>query len=108
MRNTLPFCNQSPNVYLPCTLFTSIKDDFGLFCHQSEPPQLSLIFFFSWPRKVANFFFLDVVKGCQVMSMQQQDDNGVDTVKEAFLNLLCKVNEEEFDEFDTFVRSALG
>ncbi|KAG2174724.1 hypothetical protein INT43_005782 [Umbelopsis isabellina] len=40
------------------------------------------------------------------MSMQQ-DDNGVDAVKEAFLNLLCKVNEEEFDEFDTFVRSAL-
>jgi hypothetical protein len=38
----------------------------------------------------------------------QQDDSGVDAIKEAFLNLLCKVNEEEFDEFDTFVRSALG
>jgi hypothetical protein len=38
----------------------------------------------------------------------QQEDNGVDAVKEAFLNLLCKVEGEDFDEFDSFVRSALG
>ncbi|KAI8579129.1 hypothetical protein K450DRAFT_244026 [Umbelopsis ramanniana AG] len=37
----------------------------------------------------------------------QQEDNGVDAVKEAFLNLLCKVEGEDFDEFDSFVRSAL-
>ncbi|GAB5585498.1 hypothetical protein Unana1_00398 [Umbelopsis nana] len=37
----------------------------------------------------------------------QQEDNGVDAVKEAFLSLLCKINAEDLHEFDSFARSAL-
>lgn len=56
------------------------------------------------PNLGTNFFF----GGFEKTFDMQQEDNGVDAIKESFLNLLCKVNGENLHEFDSFVRSALG